>query len=284
MLSRHRRRGFTLVELLVVIAIIAILVALLMPALQGAMERARRARCTSNLKQIGGAKELYSLVYHIECPWLSNLYPEFIDQKNVYICASDPYDGAEGSKPPWDCYYNSSHNPVYSGQFRETDELDINETGKDGWTYTVPGWGAQSDFTITRNHYTVKLPGERTAIEPYKLRNDEIDACSYIYEFSIARCYWADNNHADRVVLGGNGDGVVTWREQKTVVEMEGYGTGNAYHTCVPVVRCFYHTSPELEPRDCVINLAAHHGVYQSGPTGDGWKEHCQPTPTATEP
>jgi prepilin-type N-terminal cleavage/methylation domain-containing protein len=276
MATGRDRRGFTLIELLVVIAIILILAAFLMPALRAAMERARRAKCINNLKQIGTAKEMYSLAYELECPWLSSLYPEFLDNPALYICPTDPYNGAEGSKPPWDCYFHSTATPPYSGQFRETDDLPRNKTGMDNWTYTVDGWGSQSDFTITRAGYQIDF-GKHEDIEPYLLRNSEIRACSYIYEFCVARCYWSNSSDPDRVRLGGNADGTVSWREQKTTMEMNGYESGEAYHDCVPVVRCFYHTSEELTPKDLVVNLAAHHGVYLSDPTGDGWKVHCKP-------
>jgi prepilin-type N-terminal cleavage/methylation domain-containing protein/prepilin-type processing-associated H-X9-DG protein len=106
----HRRCAFTLVELLVVIAIIGVLIAMLLPAVQSARESARRAQCSSNMRQIGLAMRRYCDVHNGLWPlttgtklgkqtdanglytqaWIYTIAPFMEDVDSIRICPDDP--------------------------------------------------------------------------------------------------------------------------------------------------------------------------------------------------
>ncbi len=96
---RSSNRGFTLIELLVVIAIIAILAAILFPVFGRARENARRASCSSNLKQIGLGLVQYVADYDGQYPkpfpdptrgdWRQEL-AKYVKNSDLFRCPSNP--------------------------------------------------------------------------------------------------------------------------------------------------------------------------------------------------
>ncbi len=109
-----KRKGFTLVELLVVIAIITILAGMLMPALNRARQEARKAKCTSNVKNVGYQFQMYrnnnrdrmpswnrtspfatnptggtsNFVVYDSSLSLALLYPHYAETLDLFICPS----------------------------------------------------------------------------------------------------------------------------------------------------------------------------------------------------
>ncbi len=225
----RNRKGFTLIELLVVIAIIGILAGLVLTAVHKVRKKARMAQCQNNLKQFSGAVMMFKGNMGDYPDFLSNLYSTYIDTKETYICPADRSNpkGSEGGKPV--------HEPA-ENQYSETDDnVNNNLSNSQGVAYR-------------------------------DMRNQEIEYCSYLYEFCRADCSWYPGK---------------TWKEAKLEEMQKGTTGGSGEHIDVyghvPLARCFWHLKPEgngYKQGKFVINVAVDDkNIFMSGPGEHDWKK-----------
>lgn len=115
--TRRRTLGFTLIELMIVIAIIAILAAVLIPNIIRARGRSLLTACTTNLRNIGTAVEMYNVDNNGRYPaGLGGLTPNYI--KTVPTCpsaGSDSYSGSYSSGIIPDTYEVFCQGSFHSG-------------------------------------------------------------------------------------------------------------------------------------------------------------------------
>jgi len=179
---RRRKNGFTLIELLVVIAIIAILAAMLLPALAKARESARRARCLSNLKQIGLGMFLYIEDNDGYLPYTgwrpASSYPGqkyWFQQINAYLGNDAPNKAININNKRdkvWKCpnnrdyawgegwiSYGANMNIMYSFSSvkisrikRQSGVIMVTETETGSWTYISDGISSSTALDVAPRH------------------------------------------------------------------------------------------------------------------------------------
>ncbi len=96
---RLSARAFSLTDLLVSIGVMSLLIALLLPSLSSATEQARRVRCSTQMRQVGLALQIYSFEHKDELP--PSVYESGnLNQPNEMIGLR--IEGQPGSSPQWD--------------------------------------------------------------------------------------------------------------------------------------------------------------------------------------
>jgi prepilin-type N-terminal cleavage/methylation domain-containing protein len=200
--NASRRRGFTLIELLVVIAIIAILIGLLLPAVQKVRAAAARAKCLSNLHNLGvavanfvDAEGTYPVYFGVQNPgsvypwypatnnslvygsWFAQLLP-FVEQQNVYNlaygdCLATGHNQPWWAVPPTYSYGGGSTTVTYNG----------------GHTYTYGG--TTSSGGSGYQNAGIWIP--QVANVPYKLMQCPSDPT--LSQDGLVYGYWGSTNY-----------------------------------------------------------------------------------------
>ncbi len=153
--SCQTRSGFTLLELLVVVGLIGILGAALVVSVKSGYMQARQTNCKSNLRQFGVALTIYRGEHDNQTPdWLSNLYPDYVDDRSMYVCRADQNGGRGRLRPEAFVKAISDSSALDANKFRDNDTNSDNKRNQAveccsyfyEFSVAKPGWGKDTNW------------------------------------------------------------------------------------------------------------------------------------------
>lgn len=251
--SCQRRCGFTLFEMLVVIGILAILSSALVVNVQGGYKQARQTNCKSNLRQFGVAITIYRGEHDNTTPdWISNLYPEYIDNLSMYVCRADKKTGRDTPRPI---------------------ELVNSITSFRNDTDTPPFWDNERNGDQKRNN------GQGSS--------GPVKQCSYLFEFSAAPTGW----RVPAAARGGTANNAPNYCMRDYKMDQITYGDKQDRNgiylpysaSDIPIIRCYHHWKDQFvyggntgddtntkQRQRLVLNVAYAGNVFSSAPSWEG--------------
>jgi prepilin-type N-terminal cleavage/methylation domain-containing protein len=183
--------GFTLVELLVVLAIIGILAALILTPLSRAREKARKATCINNLRQITAAVRMYADDSNQFVPPPSQnpdrvwgAYKEFMKQYVALRGASSQRDALFACPSDTWCYIDFNGARISQGEHsRAQNDYSSYAFNSGNYHSNFQGIAGQRLTTIKEPAKTILL-AEAPALWPYSwhdphIPGDSINVCHF---------------------------------------------------------------------------------------------------------
>jgi prepilin-type N-terminal cleavage/methylation domain-containing protein len=170
--ARLARAGFTLLELLVVISIIGILASALVVSVQSGYKQARQTNCKSNLRQFGVSLTIYRGEHDNNVPnWISNLYPDYVDDRALYVCRADKGHGLSVSRPTELVALINGANASDSTSFRDNYQNTVNTRNPN-----ITACSYMYEFSAATTAWTVP---NHTLPAPHTMRDYKFAQMSY---------------------------------------------------------------------------------------------------------
>src|SRR6185436_2588151 len=121
----RRESGFTLIELLIVVTIIGLIAAMAIPNLISAVDKAKQKRTMGDLRQLGGAVEMYAVD--------NNTYPRLANYSALQPLIQPSYVKTVAGTDGW------NHAWIYTADTSEGTDYTLTSLGKDGKPSPVNG-------------------------------------------------------------------------------------------------------------------------------------------------